>query len=302
VSASAEPVAVAASLPDEARDVRPRGILRRRPAAVAGGIILVLVCVVALTAPWLAPHDPLQQALELRLRPPGWSVRGAWTNALGADHLGRDILSRLMYGARISLLVGLSAVAISGLIGVLLGLVAGYYGGRLEAILMRLVDIQLAFPFILLAISIVAVLGAGLRNVILVLGIGSWMYYARLVRGQVLSLKEQEFVLAAHALGAANRTIIVRHILPNVLTPVIIVGTFGVATNVITEASLSFLGLGVEPTIPTWGAMLADGRNYINRAWWLTTFPGLAILLTVLSINLLGDWLRDHLDPRLRNL
>jgi peptide/nickel transport system permease protein len=269
---------------------------------VAGGIILVLVCVVALTAPWLAPHDPLQQALELRLRPPGWSARGAWTNALGADHLGRDILSRLMYGARISLLVGLSAVAISGLIGVLLGLVAGYYGGRLETILMRLVDIQLAFPFILLAISIVAVLGAGLRNVILVLGIGSWMYYARLVRGQVLSLKEQEFVLAAHALGAANRTIIVRHILPNVLTPVIIVGTFGVATNVITEASLSFLGLGVEPTIPTWGAMLADGRNYINRAWWLTTFPGLAILLTVLSINLLGDWLRDHLDPRLRNL
>lgn len=210
--------------------------------------------------------------------------------------------ARVMYGARISLLVGLTAVVISGLVGVTLGLVAGYYGRRFETAIMRVVDIQLAFPFILLAISIVAVLGPGLRNVILILGAGFWMYYARLVRGQVLSLKEREFVVAAQALGAANRAIILRHILPNVLTPVIIVGTFGVATNVITEASLSFLGLGVEPTIPTWGAMLADGRNYIRRAWWLTTFPGLAILLTVLSINLLGDWLRDRLDPRLRNL
>jgi peptide/nickel transport system permease protein len=269
---------------------------------VVGAVILGLVGAVALTAPWLARHDPLQQALEFRLKPPAWVVGGAWTSPLGADHLGRDILSRLMYGARISLLVGLAAVAISGLLGVTLGLVAGYYGGWLETVIMRVVDIQLAFPFILLAISIVAVLGAGLRNVILVLGVGSWMYYARLVRGHVLSLKEREFVIAAQALGAPNPTIIVRHILPNVLTPVVIVGTFGVATNVITEASLSFLGLGVEPTIPTWGAMLADGRNYISRAWWLTTFPGLAILLTVLSINLLGDWLRDVLDPRLRNL
>lgn len=301
MSGSAERVVAISVLPEEAPAARGR-LLRRRPAAVAGAIVLGLVCAVALTAPWIAPHDPLQQALDRRLRPPGWSAGGTAAHPLGSDHLGRDILSRLMYGARISLLVGLSAVAISGVIGVALGLVAGYYGGRLDAVLMRLVDIQLAFPFILLAISIVAVLGAGLRNVILVLGIGSWMYYARLVRGQVLSLREREFVLAAQALGAPSPTIIVRHVLPNVVTPVIIVGTFGVATNVITEASLSFLGLGVEPTIPTWGAMLADGRNYISRAWWLTTFPGLAILLTVLSINLLGDWLRDHLDPRLRNL
>jgi peptide/nickel transport system permease protein len=167
---------------------------------------------------------------------------------------------------------------------------------------MRLVDIQLAFPFILLAISVVAVLGAGLQNVILVLGVGGWMVYARVVRGQVLALREREFVQAAHALGVPTRTILRRHVLPNVLTPVIIVGTFAVATNIVTEASLSFLGLGVEPRIPTWGAMLADGRAYIGRAWWLTTFPGLAILLTALSINLLGDWLRDRLDPQLRNL
>jgi len=186
--------------------------------------------------------------------------------------------------------------------GVTLGLFAGYYGGRLDGLIMRLVDIQLAFPFILLAITVVAVLGAGLRNVIIVLGVAGWMYYARMVRGQVLALKEKEFVAAARALGAPSYVIIPRHVLPNVLTPVIVVGTFAVATNVITEASLSFLGLGVEPAIPTWGSMLADGRAYIGRAWWLTTLPGLAILLTVLSINLLGDWIRDRLDPRLRGL
>jgi peptide/nickel transport system permease protein len=278
------------------------GIFRRAPAALGGAVVLLLVCVAALAAPSLAPRDPHEQVLEQRLRPPAWVEGGTWRYPLGADHLGRDILSRLIYGARISLLVGLAAVAISGLIGVTLGLLAGYYGGRLDTLIMRLVDIQLAFPFILLAISIVAVLGAGLRNVIVVLGLGGWMVYARIVRGQVLSLKEMEFVVAARALGVPNRTIIPRHLLPNVLTPVVIVGTFAVATNIILEASLSFLGLGVELSIPTWGAMLADGRAYIARAWWLTTFPGLAILLTVLSINLLGDWLRDWLDPRLRNI
>jgi peptide/nickel transport system permease protein len=264
--------------------------------------VLALVCVAAVGAPWLVPHDPLAQSLESRLRPPAWSDGGLWRHPLGSDHLGRDILSRLIYGARISLLVGLAAVAISGAIGVGLGLLTGYYGGRLDAVIMRLVDIQLAFPFILLAISVVAVLGTGLRNVIIVLGVGGWMVYARVVRGQVLALREREFVQAAHALGVPTPTILRRHVLPNVLTPVIIVGTFAVASNIITEASLSFLGLGVEPRIPTWGAMLSDGRAYIGRAWWLTTFPGLAILLTALSINLLGDWLRDRLDPRLRNV
>jgi peptide/nickel transport system permease protein len=275
---------------------------RRSPTAIVAATVLCLVGLAALAAPWLAPHDPREQVLERRLFPPAWTAGGQWVFPLGCDHLGRDILSRLIYGSRVSLVVGITAVLISGLLGVSLGLVAGYYGGRLDAAIMRLVDVQLAFPFILLAITVVAVLGAGLRNVIIVLGVAGWMYYARVVRGQVLAVKEKEFVAAARALGAPSRVIIPRHVLPNVLTPVIIVATFAVATNVITEASLSFLGLGVEPTIPSWGSMLADGRAYIGRAWWLTTFPGLAILVTVLSINLLGDWLRDHLDPRLRNL
>ena len=279
----------------------------RRPArrfrlAIVAGTILALVGLTALAAPWIAPHDPQDQVLERRLLPPAWETRGTWAFPLGCDHLGRDILSRLIYGSRISLLVGLTAVAISGLLGVSLGLMAGYYGGRLDAVVMRLVDVQLAFPFILLAITVVAVLGAGFRNVIIVLGVAGWMVYARLVRGEVLALREKEFIAAARALGVPNRTIIPRHLLPNVLTPVIVVATFSVATNIITEASLSFLGLGVEPSIPTWGAMLSDGRAYMGRAWWLTTLPGLAILVTVLAINLLGDWLRDRFDPRLRNL
>jgi peptide/nickel transport system permease protein len=279
----------------------------RRPArrfglAIVAGTVLALVGLTALGAPWIAPHDPQNQVLERRLLPPAWQARGTWAFPLGCDHLGRDILSRLIYGSRVSLLVGLTAVAISGLLGVSLGLMAGYYGGRLDTVVMRLVDVQLAFPFILLAITVVAVLGAGFRNVIIVLGVAGWMVYARLVRGEVLALREREFIAAAHALGVPTHTIIPRHILPNVLTPVIVVGTFSVATNIITEASLSFLGLGVEPSIPTWGAMLSDGRAYMGRAWWLTTLPGLAILVTVLAINLLGDWLRDRFDPRLRNL
>jgi peptide/nickel transport system permease protein len=279
-----------------------RRAARPSPLTVAAGAVLLLVGLAALAAPWIAPHDPRDQVLERRLVPPVWNARGTWAFPLGCDHLGRDILSRLIYGSRISLLVGVTAVAISGILGVTLGLLAGYLGGRLDRLIMRLVDIQLAFPFILLAITVVAVLGAGLRNVIVVLGVAGWMVYARVVRGQVLAIKEKEFVSAARALGAPGYTIVPRHVLPNVLTPVIVVGTFSVATNIITEASLSFLGLGVEPAIPTWGAMLSDGRAYMGRAWWLTTLPGLAILLTVLSINLLGDWLRDRLDPRLRNL
>jgi peptide/nickel transport system permease protein len=287
-----------AALPVPAR-TRPA---RWSPAAVGGFVVLALVCVTAVAAPWLAPHDPMGQVLERRLLPPAWTAGGDWAFPLGADHLGRDILSRLIFGSRISLLVGVTAVAISGLLGVTLGLLAGYYGGRFDTLLMRMVDVQLAFPFILLAITVVAVLGAGLRNVIIVLGVAGWTVYARVVRGQVLSLREMEFVVAARAIGVPNHVIIPRHLLPNVMTPVVIMATFAVATNIITEASLSFLGLGVEPRIPTWGSMLSDGRAYIGRAWWLTTFPGLAILVTVLSINLLGDWLRDRLDPRLRNL
>jgi len=208
----------------------------------------------------------------------------------------------MIYGSRISLAVGFSAVVISGLLGIGAGLIAGYYGRRYEAAIMRLVDIQLAFPFILLALAIIGVLGPGLRNVILVLGVAGWMVYARVVRGQVLSVREREFVEAARAIGASDFRIIRRHVLPNTLAPVIIVATFAVATCIITEASLTFFGLGVEATIPTWGSMLSDGRAYMGTAWWLTTFPGLAMMLTVLALNVIGDWLREFIDPRMRNL
>jgi peptide/nickel transport system permease protein len=193
-------------------------------------------------------------------------------------------------------------VVIGGTVGVVAGLVSGYYGGWIDSLIMRIADIQLAFPFILLAIAIVAVLGGGLFNVVLVLGIGSWVPYARIVRGQVLSAKTQEYVLAARTIGAQDAGVLFRHILPNVLTPAIIIATFGVAAAIIGEATLSFLGVGIQPPTPTWGNMLADGRAYVGSAWWLATFPGVAIMLTVLSINVIGDWLRDYLDPRLRNV
>ncbi len=273
--------------------------LWKSKAAVFGSMIVFAVAFCALGAPFLALHDPNDQSLRRRLIPPAWEGKGTWEYPLGTDHLGRDIFSRAIYGSRVSLTVGFSAVLISGTLGALLGLIAGYYGGKIEAIIMRLVDIQLAFPFILLAISVVAVVGAGLKNVIIVLGIAGWMVYARMVRGEVLSVKEREFVVAAKAVGVRDSLILLRHILPNVLTPVIVVATFSVANVIILEAALSFLGVGVEPAIPTWGGMLADGREYISTAWWLATFPGLAIMFTVLGINLIGDWLRDILDPRL---
>ncbi len=276
--------------------------LRKSRAAVAGFIVLGCVVALAISANWISPHNPNEQVLERRLTPPAWLAGGSPRHLLGTDHLGRDILSRIIYGSRISLTVGTLAVIISGILGVGAGLIAGYYGRRLDATIMRLVDVQLAFPFILLALAIIGVLGPGLRNVIIVLGIAGWMVYARVIRGQVLSVREQEFVEAARAVGASDFRIIRFHVLPNTLAPVIIVGTFAVATCIITEASLTFFGLGVEATIPTWGSMLSDGRAYMGTAWWLTTFPGLAMMLTVLSLNVIGDWLREFLDPRMRNL
>jgi len=207
------------------------------------------------------------------------------------------VLSRIIYGARVSLLVGFAAVAISGTLGVVLGLLAGFYGGAVDAVVMRLAEVQLAFPFILLAIAVVAFVGGGLVNVVLVLGLAGWMGYARVVRGQVLSAKEREYVHAARALGVDPLRLMRVHILPNVVGSAIVLGTFAVAATIIAESSLTFLGLGVEPTTPSWGSMLADGRAYLTSGWWVATFPGLAIVLTVLSVNLLGDWLRDYLDP-----
>jgi peptide/nickel transport system permease protein len=259
-----------------------------------GGAILAAGC-----APLLSPADPLHTSLLDRLTPPMWVDGGTPRHPLGTDTLGRDVLSRLLYGARVSLIVGLSVVLIAGVLGVVLGLVSGYYGGRVDDGLMRLGDIQLAFPILVLAIAILAVLGASLVNVILVLGVSGWVTYARIVRGETLSLKQREFVEAARGIGAPDHVILWRHILPSVLPPVTVVATFSVARVIIAEASLSFLGLGVPPPTPSWGAMLDEGRNYITTGWWLAMFPGLAIFLLVLGINLVGDWLRDVLDPHM---
>lgn len=267
--------------------------------ALLGLTVICCTVLAAIFAPQLSPSDPIKNRLLDRLTPPVWVVSGSARHPLGTDTLGRDVLSRLLYGARISLIVGLSAVVISGFLGVALGLVSGYYGGRLDDVLMRLGDIQLAFPILVLAIAVLAVLGASLGNVILVLGVSGWVTYARIVRGETLSLKQREFVEAARAIGAPDGAILWRHVLPNVLPPVTVVATFSVARVIIAEASLSFLGLGIPPPTPSWGAMLDEGRNYITTAWWLALFPGMAILLLVLGINLLGDWVRDILDPRM---
>lgn len=280
--------------------------VRRRPSrlrklvanrgALAGLVILGLVAALGLTAPLVAPHDPNSQEISRRLQAPFES--GLFP--LGTDQLGRDILSRLIYGTRIALVIGLTVVAISGALGVALGLLAGFYGGRLDDAISWVGNVFLAFPFILLAIAVVAVLGGGLKNLIIVLSLTSWMSYMRVIRGEVLALRETAYVEAARTIGLRDGRLLVRHVLPNVMTPVTVIATFEVARMIISESALSFLGLGVEVDIPSWGGMLADGRTYLGTAWWVATLPGIAIMVTVLAINLLGDWLRDELDPRLQ--
>jgi peptide/nickel transport system permease protein len=275
--------------------------LSTRRTALFGLAVVIVVFVTAVAAPLISPFDPIEQDLgDLRLKAPGFRDAAGRAHWLGTDHLGRDLMARVIYGARPALLVGFAAVAISGLIGMIAGLVSGYFGGRVDDALMRLADIQLAFPFILLAIAVIGVLGPSLKTIIAVIGVSSWVVYARIVRSAVLSLREREFVQAALALGSGDGRVLVRHILPNALTPWLVVATLDMARVIVTESALSFLGLGVQPPTPTWGGMLADGRVYISTAWWLATFPGLAILVTVLGINLFGDGLRDTLDPRLK--
>ena len=275
---------------------------RRRVSfrAVFGLSVLFVIGGAAVFAPQLAPWDPARQMLMKRLRPPMWQERGLREHPLGTDHLGRDILSRVLHGGRISLGVGLTAVTLSALIGVTLGLLAGFFGGRADALIMRVVDVFLAIPYILLAMGVVFALGPSLLNVILVMAVTRWVQFARIVRADVLSIREREFVAGARARGNRALRLLLRHVLPNALTPIIVVATLELAFMIIYESALSFLGLGVQPPTPTWGWMLSDGRNYVATAWWLATFPGLAIMLTVLAVNLLGDWLRDTLDPRLK--
>jgi peptide/nickel transport system permease protein len=293
-------VALPAPIPIEERQwaITLKRLARRR-TAIFGLAVVITVLLGAVFAPWLTPFDPLEQDINQRLKEPGWQTAEGRVHVLGTDHLGRDILARVIFGSRIALAVGVSAVLISGVLGMTIGLVSGYFGGKTDDFFMRLADIQLAFPFILLAIAVIGVLGPSLRNIIIVIGVSSWVVYARVVRGEVLSIREREFVQAAIALGSRDGRILVRHVLPNAFTPWLVVATLDMARVIVIESALSFLGLGVQPPTPTWGGMLADGRVYLSTAWWLATFPGLAILVTVLGINLLGDGLRDTLDPRL---
>ena len=270
-----------------------------------GSIIwLIIIINVAIFAPQISPHDPNRNNITERVAPPlTLDKEGNMKYLIGSDALGRDSFSRLLYGAQVSLIVGFAAVFVGGILGVLLGIYAGYYGKIVDDVIMRLADIQLAFPFILLAILFLVVLGEGLINLILVLGIGQWVIYARIARAQTISQKEKEYVEAAKALGVSNFNIMFGSILPNIFAPLIVIASFNVASVILAEAALSFLGLGVPPQIPTWGSMLAESRDHIfARRWWLPFFPGMAILLTVLAFNIVGDWLRDYLDPRLKEV
>ncbi len=279
-------------------------ITRRRRAHVKtaiGASILAVVVLCAVLAPVLSPRDPLRQSLRDSLRPPLAREDGRPTYMLGSDNLGRDVLSRLLSGSRVSVTVGLVTVTVAAIIGCVLGALAGFYGGYVDYVLSKVAEMFLALPFLLLGIAVMAFMGSSLLNLVLVLVVRQWVQYFRVVRAEVMALREREFVTAARAIGARPSRIMFRHILPNCMASIIVIGTFAMATVILSEASLSFLGLGVPPSIPTWGSMLSEGRSYIYRAWWLTVFPGLAIFATVLGINLLGDGLRDRWDPKLKN-
>ena len=274
--------------------------LRQSPVGIIGAVIVVTVVVVAITAPLIAPHDPTRLQLGRRLLPPFWLPGANPAHFLGTDQLGRDVLSRLIWGSRVSVIVGVSAVALSALIGVTLGLVSGFFGGWVDGLISRAIDSFMAIPFIVLALAVVSVLGASLPNLILVLGITGWVSFARVVRGEVMSVKERDYIAAVQSVGQRTPLILIRHILPNVAGSIIVLATLDVALTIISESSLSFLGLGVQPPTVTWGMMLSEGREHLATSWWLATFPGLAISVTVLGIIFLGDWLRDVLDPRLK--
>lgn len=275
----------------------------RRPGSLQiliGLLLTIPIVILAVGAPWLAPHPPDGIELVDRLLPPAWQEGGSAEYLLGTDNQGRDILSRVIYGARVSLIVGTVATIASGLIGVSIGLVAGYVRGRFDSIVMGFAEVQQSFPFLALAIVLGAVIGRGLGNILIVLVIGGWILFARVVRGEAMAMAQRQFIDGARALGASNLRIMLRHILPNVRSSIIIILTFNFAWFIIAEASLSFLGLGVDPSTPSWGQMLSDSRNYLSTAWWFPAFPGIALVSLVLGVNLLGDGLQDRWDPYLK--
>jgi peptide/nickel transport system permease protein len=273
--------------------------VRRNPLVVLGGAILLAVVLASVCAPLLTESDPVRPSFSQRLKAP-WGLGGTSARPLGADNLGRDIYARVLYGGRISLGLATSAVVLATAVGVLVGLLAGYLGGRLDDLVMRVADVQLTFPVIMLAIAIVAVVGTSPVALVSVLALSGWVLHARTVRANVLTLRQLEYVEAARALGASHGRVVFRHVLPNTLAPILVIVSSQFATMVLLESGLSFLGMGVQPPNPSWGGMLAEGRDYLSNAWWLATVPGLAISLVVLGANLLGDGLRDLLDPHLR--
>jgi peptide/nickel transport system permease protein len=295
---------IPASVPADAALAEPArggaGARRTRRLVAAGAAFVLALAVAALAAPWISPQDPTRQALRGRLAAPTLEGADGRPHVLGTDHLGRDVLSRVIWGARVSLLVGFAAVLVGGVVGATLGIMAGYRSGWIDSAIMTLADAQLAFPFILLAIGIIAVLGPSFPTLVVVIGLSGWMSYARVLRAQVLVLRSREFVDAIHALGGSVVRVVGRHIVPNVLSSLVVIATLELARSIVLEATLSFLGLGVQPPTPSWGGMVHEGREYLDSAWWISTFPGLVLMLTSLVVSRTGDWLRDLLDPTLR--
>ncbi|MDE0111296.1 MAG: ABC transporter permease [Albidovulum sp.] len=273
---------------------------RENSLAVAAAGVVAVFALLAAFAPWIAPHDPYETDLFRRLLPPAWEQGGDWAHLLGCDALGRDVLSRLIFGSRVSIAVGLAVILIATTIGTLAGLAAGYLRGMPDAIISRLCDILLGFPYLIFAIGLIAMTGPGFQNIILALAYKEWVLPCRVVRGETLAAREMEYIEAARALGASRLHVMLREILPNILSPVIVVATFRMAHIIIVEASLSFLGIGIQPPVASWGSMVSDGREFLLDAWWVSTFPGVAILLLVLAINVASQGLRDAFDPRLQ--
>ncbi len=297
---AADPAGSSLALPATPAQPAAAGRGRRLPLIPLG--IITAFVVVAILAPLLSPASPYEQSLRRRFTPPVWDERGGWAHPLGTDRLGRDMLARIMYGARVSLAAGVVTVLLATVIGAAVGLVAGYYGGRVDAVLMRMTDATMSFPVILLALILAVTVGPSFFNVVLAIAVILWARYARVIRGQVLTLMELDFIAQARIAGAGAWRIITRHLAPNVMNTLVVLVTLQIGYVIIVEAALSFLGAGIPPPTPAWGSMIAEGRDFVTSAWWVSFLPGLAILLVVLAFNLLGDWLRDTLDPKLRQL